>query len=45
MRSMSELEPLANEVAANAPLMKKFRATIGCADEARMRDMIDEVRI
>ncbi|MET4803388.1 hypothetical protein [Bradyrhizobium sp. LB11.1] len=44
MRSNSELEPLAKQVAANAPLMNKFRATIGCEDEARMRDMIDEVR-
>jgi hypothetical protein len=44
MRSMGELEPLAKQVAANAPLMNKFRATIGCEDEARMRDIIDEIR-
>ncbi|MHC2531853.1 hypothetical protein [Bradyrhizobium diazoefficiens] len=44
MRSNSELEPLAKQVAANVPLLNKFRATIGCEDQARMRDMIDEVR-
>ena len=44
MRSNSQLEPLAKQVAANALLMNKFRATLGCDDEARMRDMIDEVR-
>jgi hypothetical protein len=44
MRSMSELGPLADQVAANAPLMNKFRATIGCEDEPRMHDMIDEIR-
>ena len=44
MRGNLELQPLAKQVAANATLMNKFRATIGCEDEARMRDMIDEVR-
>jgi hypothetical protein len=44
MRSNSELEPLAQQVAANASLMNKFRATIGCDDEPRTRAMVDEVR-
>ena len=44
IRSNSELKPLAKQVAANAPLVNKFCATIGCEDEARMRDMIGEVR-
>lgn len=44
MRSDAELEPLASKVAANVHLMRKFRATVGCDDEARMRVVIDEVR-
>src|ERR1700761_5412921 len=43
MRGHDELEPLARQVAANGPLMKKFRATVGCDDLAQMSDVIDEV--
>ena len=44
MRSSAELEPLVRPVAASASLMKRFRETVGCNDEARVRAVIDEVR-
>ena len=44
MRGHLELQLLAKQVAANASLMNKYHATIGCEDDARMRDMIDQVR-
>jgi hypothetical protein len=44
MRSNAKLEPLAKKVAENVSLMKKFRATVGADDEARMRSVIDEIR-
>jgi hypothetical protein len=44
MRSNAKLEPLAKKVAENVSLMKKFHATVGAADEARMRSVIDEIR-
>ncbi len=44
MRSNAELEPLAKQVAENVSLMKKFHATVGADDEARMRSVIDEIR-
>ena len=40
MRSNAELEPLAKQVAENVSLMKKFYATVGADDDARMRSVI-----
>jgi hypothetical protein len=44
MRTSAELDPLVKQVAANGSLMRKFRETVGCDDEARVRAVIDEIR-
>jgi hypothetical protein len=44
MRTQEELAPLAEKVAGNAELVKRFRAVIGSDDKVRVSAMIDEVR-
>ena len=44
MRSDAELDPLVRQIAANASVMRRFRETVGCDDEVRVRAVIDEIR-
>jgi hypothetical protein len=44
MRSSAELDLPVKQVAANASLLRRFRETVGCDDEARVRAVIDEIR-
>ena len=43
-RSEQELEPIAGQVAENAPLMERLRAAIGSQNQALGTAVMDEVR-
>jgi hypothetical protein len=44
MKTEDELRPLVLRIVENADLMQRFRAVIGCDDQERGRQMIDEIR-
>ncbi|HMM88940.1 hypothetical protein [Bradyrhizobium sp.] len=43
MRTQAELAPIAQRVAANPGLMRKFRTVIGSEDQAQASSVIDEI--